>query len=117
MNTGHAYGRLISSQQAIFDQHPEYYALIDGKRHIVPHAKLCISNPGVREAAIAYALEHFEKNPEADSVSMDPSDGGNWCECEACATLAPPNDLALLLANTVALFKASVPPLIVVLPV
>ncbi len=29
----------------------------------------------MREAAIAYALEFFDENPDADSVSMDPSDG------------------------------------------
>jgi hypothetical protein len=62
LNTGHAYGRLIRSQQEIFDAHPEYYALVDGKRHVVPHAKLCISNPGVRKAAVDYALEFLEQN-------------------------------------------------------
>ena len=102
LNTGHAYGRLIASQQATFDAHPEYYALVNGERHIVPQAKLCISHPGVREAAIGYALEFFAQNPNADSVSIDPSDGGNWCECEACARIGPPNDRATLLANTVA---------------
>lgn len=102
LNTGHAYGRLVRSQQAAFDAHPEFYALVGGERRVVPEAKLCVSNPGVKDAAIAYALEHFENNPEADSVSMDPSDGGNWCECEACAKLGEPNDRALILANTVA---------------
>lgn len=102
LNTGHAYGRLIRSQQATFDAHPEYYALIDGERRIVPHAKLCIGNPGVLDAAVAYAKEFFEQNPDADSVSVDPSDGGNWCECQDCAAIGPPNDRALLLANKVA---------------
>ncbi len=102
LNTGHAYGRLIRSQQKTFDAHPEYYALVDGKRHIVPHAKLCIGNPGVLDAAVAYAEEFFAKNPEADSVSVDPSDGGNWCECDACQKIGPASDRALLLANTVA---------------
>lgn len=102
LNTGHAYGRLIQSQQAAFDAHPEYYALVGGERRIHPDAKLCIAQPGVREAAIAYAREFFERNPAADSVSVDPSDGGHWCECAACAKLGPPNDRATLLANTVA---------------
>lgn len=102
LNTGHAYGRLIRAQQAVFDAHPEYYALVDGKRHIHPDAKLCIANPGVHEAAIAYALAFFAENPDADSVSMDPSDGGGWCECEDCARLGPPNDRATILANAVA---------------
>ncbi|MBL9154082.1 MAG: DUF4838 domain-containing protein [Verrucomicrobiales bacterium] len=102
LNTGHAYGKLIRSRQADFDAHPEYYALVDGKRHIHPEAKLCIAQSGVCEAAIAYALEFFAQNPDEDSVSMDPSDGGHWCECEPCARIGPPNNRATLLANTVA---------------
>jgi len=102
LNTGHAYSRLIRSQQEAFDAHPEYYALVDNQRKIQGHAKLCISNPGVLDAAVAYAFDFFEENPDADSVSVDPSDGGNWCECQDCATLGPPNDRALILANAVA---------------
>ena len=102
LNTGHAYGRLIRSQQTTFDAHPEYYALVDGERRIVPQAKLCISNPGVHQAAVAYALEYFEKNPDADSVSIDPSDGGHWCECQDCAKIGSPTDNAITLANTIA---------------
>ena len=33
---------------------------------------------------------------------MDPSDGGNWCECEPCAAIGSPSDRALTLANLVA---------------
>ncbi|MDF1816835.1 MAG: DUF4838 domain-containing protein [Verrucomicrobiales bacterium] len=102
LNTGHAYHRLISSQQVEFDAHPEYYALVNGERKIRIHSKLCISNPGVIAAAKNYGIGFFEKNPEADSVSVDPSDGGNWCECKNCAKLGPPNDRALILANAVA---------------
>ncbi len=102
LNTGHAYGRLVRSQQAAFDAHPEYYALVNGERRVKREAKICISNPGVQQAAVAYALEFFEQNPDADSVSIDPSDGGNWCECEDCAKIGPPNDCATFLANAVA---------------
>ena len=100
--TGHAYGRLIKSQQKTFDAHPEYYALVEGTRRISPESKMCISNPGVRAAAVAYALDFFATNPDADSVSVDPSDGGDWCECEDCKKIGHPGDLATLLANTVA---------------
>ena len=102
LNTGHAYGQLIRSQQATFDEHPEYYALVDGKRHIVPHAKICVSKPGARDAAVAYALEYFDRNPDADSVSIDPSDGGHWCECQDCTRIGTPTDSAITLANTIA---------------
>jgi hypothetical protein len=102
LNTGHAYGRMIRSQRKSFEAHPEYYALLDGERKVYDHAKLCISNPGVQKAAVAYALEFFAENPDADSVSADPSDGGGWCECQDCVAIGPPSDRALLLANTIA---------------
>ncbi|MCB1237810.1 MAG: DUF4838 domain-containing protein [Verrucomicrobiae bacterium] len=102
LNTGHAYGGIISRRKADFDAHPEFYALVDGKRDIRGQAKLCIGNPALRDTVKAYALDFFAENPGADSVSMDPSDGGGWCECDACAAIGPPSDRALLLANEVA---------------
>lgn len=102
LNTGHAYGQLIRSRQADFDAHPEYYALVGGERRVHPEAKLCIGNPGVREAAVAYALDYFAKNPGSESVSVDPSDGGGWCECQDCLRIGTPSTRATLLANTVA---------------
>lgn len=102
LNTGHASYHLIQSQRATFDAHPEYYALVDGERKISDNTKMCISNPGVIKAAKQYGLDYFAKNPEADSVSVDPSDGGGWCECEDCVALGSPSDRAVTLANAVA---------------
>ena len=102
LRSGHAYGQIIKSQQEAFDTHPEYYALVDGERQIKPHAKLCIGNPAVPKLAVKYALRYFAKSPDQDCVSVDPSDGGGWCECELCENIGPPSDRALLLANTVA---------------
>ncbi len=101
LNTGHAYGRIIRKKQAVFDAHPEYYALVDGKRQIKPGAKLCIGNPEVRKVAVDYALDYFANDIEADCVSVDPSDGGGWCECDLCQAIGPASDRALLLANEV----------------
>ncbi len=102
LNTGHAYGRIIRAKQAVFDAHPEYYALLGGKRNVRPSAKLCIGNPEVQKLAADYGVEYFENDPEADCVSVDPSDGGGWCECDLCTAIGPASDRALLLANEVA---------------
>jgi len=102
VRSGHAYGGIISAKRKVFAQHPEYYALIDGERRIRPQAKLCIGNPGLRKTVVEYANEYFDRNPDADCISMDPSDGGGWCECEPCRKIGPPSDRALLLANQVA---------------
>ncbi len=108
LSTGHAYGRIIRAKAGQFAEHPEYYALVDGERRLAGQVdgrgniKFCISNPGLRQVVVDYALEHFEQNPDADSVSMDPSDGANWCECDDCAAMGSVSDRAVTLANEVA---------------
>ncbi len=102
LSTGHAYGGLIKANQAEFDRHPEYYALVQGKRTVAPEAKLCIGNPGLRQLVVRHVLDRFAKDPALDSQSLDPSDGGGWCECEACAALGSVSDRVVRLANEAA---------------
>lgn len=102
LRSGHAYGGIIRAKKKVFDQHPEFYALVDGKRQVKPQAKLCIGNPNLRKTVVEYAKEYFEQRPDEDCISMDPSDGGGWCECELCREVGSPSDRALLLANQVA---------------
>ncbi|MHC4401531.1 MAG: DUF4838 domain-containing protein [Planctomycetota bacterium] len=102
LKTGHAYGGIIRALQKKFDEHAEFYALVDGKRNVSGQAKLCIGNPDVRKLVVDYAVGQFDRDPASDSISMDPSDGGGWCECQPCAELGSVSDRALLLANEVA---------------
>ncbi|HYG78085.1 MAG TPA: DUF4838 domain-containing protein [Planctomycetota bacterium] len=99
VNSGHAYDGIIKRNQAEFDKHPEYLGLVDGKR---TSSKFCISNPGLRELVKQDALRQIEKNPALQSVSIDPSDGGGWCECENCRKLGSISDHAVMLANELA---------------
>ena len=102
LKTSHSYGKIIQREKFQLDKHPEYYALIDGKRKIRPNAKFCISNDQLRRLVVTYALDYFNKNPSYDTISMDPSDGGGWCECKQCKALGSISDQALILANEVA---------------
>ncbi|MBI1371424.1 MAG: DUF4838 domain-containing protein [Phycisphaera sp.] len=103
LNSGHAYGSILARNKAAFDAHPEYYALNDGKRRTTGgDIKFCISNPGLRQLVVDYAVATIKANPKLDSISMDPSDGGHWCECDACAQMGSVSDRALTLANDVA---------------
>lgn len=102
LHSGHAYGGFIRALRAEFDAHPEYYALVDGQRHVDPDAKLCLSNEALRQLIAAHAVAQFRKTPDLDSISVDPSDGGGWCQCAACAQLGSVSDRAVLLANDVA---------------
>lgn len=65
-------------------------------------SKLCVSNPRVRELAARYALDYFGAHPDAPSISLEPSDGGGWCECKACTKIGPPSERVALLVNYVA---------------
>jgi hypothetical protein len=99
LNTGHTYGAILKAKKTAFEAHPEYLAEVDGKRQ---GQKFCIANPGLRALVVEYAAEHLRANPLADSISMDPSDGGGWCTCAGCAAMGSVSDRVLTLANAVA---------------
>ena len=105
LQSGHAYGSIVAANRAEFDRHPEYFAQIDGVRaDRGGDAKFCIGNAALRRLVVDHAVRHFQEHPEADSISMDPSDGGGWCECEACARVGSGSvsDRVVTLANEVA---------------
>lgn len=74
-----------------YKDHPEYYALIGGKR--VP-TQLCTSNPEVRELMVQKALEYFKSHPNIASFPMDPADNFDHCQCDNCRKLDDPNQKA-----------------------
>ncbi|MCY3022621.1 MAG: DUF4838 domain-containing protein [Planctomycetota bacterium] len=102
LNSGHSYENIIAANKAEFDKHPEYYALVGGERKLRGDVKFCISNPDLRKLVADHAVRCFKQNPKADSISMDPSDGGNWCECEACGKMGGVSNRVLTLANEAA---------------
>jgi hypothetical protein len=99
LNTGHAYDGIIARNKKAFAAHPEYLGLVGGERK---SSKFCISNPDLRKLVVADAVAQFDKEPDRDSVSVDPSDGGGWCECAECEKIGSVSDRALTLANEVA---------------
>lgn len=99
LNTGHSYDGILSRNRTVFDAHPEYLGLLGGARK---STKFCIGNPDLRKLVVEDALAQLRQKPEAHSVSLDPSDGGGWCECDRCAALGSVTDRALTLANQVA---------------
>lgn len=102
LHTGHSYGGIIRANQKEFDAHPEYYPLIGGQRRPGKEAKFCISNPGLRKLVADHVVAQFRKDPKLDSASLDPSDGGGWCECEPCQKMGSVSDRVVTLANEAA---------------
>lgn len=99
LQTNHVYQAILTAEAEQFAKHPEYLGLVGGERS---SAKFCISNPGLRRLVADYALRRFAEDPTLDSISMEPSDGGGWCECDECAKLGGISNRALTLANEVA---------------
>lgn len=99
MRSHHVYQAIIATFRNEFKDHPEYYGLENGERS---SHKICISNTNVQHLAVSYATNYLARHPDAECVSMEPSDGARWCECEPCAALGSISDRALTLANVVA---------------
>ena len=68
-------------------EHPEYYALVDGKRDTETHAggpQLCVTNPEVIEVAAASAIEHLDAHPTLENLSVSQADTIRYCRCPEC---------------------------------
>ena len=78
----HTFNRILPPDK-YFKDHPEYYALVDGKRR-GQDAQLCLTNPDVRRLAIETVLEWIEQHPEASIYSVSQNDCEGWCECDNC---------------------------------
>jgi hypothetical protein len=76
LHSGHSYDGIVRANRKEFEQHPEYFAFVNGQRQVGRNPKFCISNPGLRQLVVKHALAQFEKDPALDSMSLDPSDGG-----------------------------------------
>lgn len=98
-NNGHAYERIAHENAKEFEAHPEYWALVDGKR-TPPQFEL--GNPGLRKLVIDWAVDYFKKNPDADMVSVDPADGFGVSQSPEAKAYGTPSDSAFKLANEVA---------------
>jgi hypothetical protein len=66
-----------------FQEHPEYYALVDGKRR-GEQAQLCLTNPDVLRLTIETVLGWIDQHPEASIYSVSQNDSEGWCECDNC---------------------------------
>ena len=99
---GHVYYGFVPD--SLFKTHPEYFALLDGKR--TPgrqEVQRCLSDPQVLNRAIAYSAAFLEENYDQWTTSVSANDGVGWCECEACKSLGPtPSHRAFRFANSVA---------------
>lgn len=95
LHAGHAYDTIYKAKKEEFDKHPEYLCS-------TKPVKFVASNPGLQKLIADYAVEYFERNPSADCVSLEPSDGGGWDCPEDEKAFKSVTDRVVTLANIAA---------------
>ena len=78
----HSFYALIPPDK-YFQDHPEYFSLIDGKRR-VERGQLCLTNPDVLRLGIQAVERWIGEHPEATIFSVSQNDWEGWCECDSC---------------------------------
>ncbi len=83
---GHSWANRIDG--ALYDQHPEWFAMNDGVR-VQPKGmyKLCVTNHELNRYFAERIIRSFDRNPDATCASISPADGSGWCECPECSAL------------------------------
>ena len=90
-----------------FEKHPEYFALIDGKR--VKGNQYCISNPEVRKNAADSIIRKLDENKGLGHFKFGMVDvNGGWCECPECKKLDGSDTTARGVQNVSTRFQKTV---------
>jgi hypothetical protein len=86
----HTFNRLVPPEEH-FDEHPEYFSLVDGKR-LKERSQLCCTNEDVIRISTEGILKAMRAQPDAFVFSVSQNDWHNYCECEKCQALAERED-------------------------
>jgi hypothetical protein len=78
----HTFNSLVPPEK-YYDQHPEYFSLIGGKR-MKGYYQLCLTNPDVLRISIQAVKDMLKSNPATNIISVSQNDAGGWCECDNC---------------------------------
>lgn len=79
----HTFEKLVP-RAVYFENHPEYYSLINGKRM---HDQLCLTNPEVLNIVIDKLKEEMLKQPNAKVWSVSQTDNFSYCSCDKCRAI------------------------------
>lgn len=80
---GHSFSSLIDPKEH-FDEHPEWFAMIDGERQ--PY-QLCVSNEEVVAKCIETVKRWIVEHPDVDIFSVSQDDGPGFCHCPDCMAI------------------------------
>lgn len=81
----HDFYRLLKPTKELFAEHPEYFALVDGKRSRTARGlAFCLSNPAVVRLMAEHSITFLDHHPEVRYLDLWPEDSMAECECAAC---------------------------------
>ena len=81
----HTFNRLVPPEK-YFDEHPEYFSMIDGKR-TAERSQLCLTNPEVLQIVTDGVFKWIEENPKSTIFSVSQNDWEGPCECPKCRAI------------------------------
>ncbi len=79
----HTFNKLVP-WETYFSPHPEYFALMNGKRII---DQLCMSNPEVLKLVIDKLTVEMAKQPDKKIWSVSQNDNFSYCQCDKCKAI------------------------------
>jgi hypothetical protein len=84
----HTY-KVLVPERKYAKPHPEYYALINGKRRTIKKyrkcVQLCLSNPDLLNTVVENAIAIIKRNPDCEIISVSQNDSRNgFCQCGKC---------------------------------
>ncbi len=88
---GHNFDWLVPPKKH-FLSHPEYFALVNGKREW-DCAQICTSNADVIRICAAAISKQMDDRPDCKIFEVCQDDGRGWCECEKCKALDVEEDV------------------------
>lgn len=101
---GHGFPFLVS-REAYFEEHPEWFCLLDGKRNpYVEWWQYCYSNDELAQTLADKICQKFEENPDMVQYTVAMNDGwyNTLCQCEKCRALGNPSDTVIYFSNKLA---------------
>lgn len=106
---GHGYQNFLNADMengTLFDKHPEWFGMKDGKRTQAQRRIFCTSNSDALDYVHVRLLKYLKERPEIDIFDYWPPDGGRWCECPECEKVGTPSDQHARLINLTSEFLA-----------
>ncbi|MBQ3333879.1 MAG: DUF4838 domain-containing protein [Thermoguttaceae bacterium] len=86
----HSFEQVLPPEK-YFEEHPDWYSLVDGQRRGEGQYQLCLTNPEMKAEFIRNTLTALRSNPDTRSVSVSQNDRDGWCQCPECQKLAEDN--------------------------